>query len=53
VAQRSRRTALELAASERYLIGAAHIAFPGLGHIRKNGNTYDWVPVNYEAAPGQ
>ncbi|MFM0497097.1 MBL fold metallo-hydrolase [Paraburkholderia caledonica] len=52
-AQRSRRSALELAASERYLIGAAHIAFPGLGHIRQNGNTYDWVPVNYEAAPAQ
>ncbi|MDQ0623047.1 MBL fold metallo-hydrolase [Paraburkholderia graminis] len=51
-AQRLRRSALELAANRRYLIGAAHIAFPGLGHIRKNGGTYDWVPVNYEAAPG-
>jgi glyoxylase-like metal-dependent hydrolase (beta-lactamase superfamily II) len=52
-AQRSRGYALELAADRHYLIGAAHIAFPGLGHIRKNGRTYDWVPVNYEAAPGQ
>lgn len=52
-AQRSRRYALKFAADRRYLIGAAHIAFPGLGHIRRNGNTYDWVPVNYEAAPGQ
>nr|WP_259460874.1 MBL fold metallo-hydrolase [Paraburkholderia sp. BL23I1N1] len=52
-AQRSRRYALKLAADRRYLIGAAHIAFPGLGHIRRNGNTYDWVPINYEAAPGQ
>ncbi|MBW0448720.1 MBL fold metallo-hydrolase [bacterium M00.F.Ca.ET.228.01.1.1] len=51
-AQASRRRALELAADQRYLIGAAHIAFPGLGHIRRNGATYDWVPVNYEAAPG-
>jgi hypothetical protein len=33
-------------------VGAAHIAFPGLGHVRKNGNAYDWVPVNYEAEPG-
>jgi len=52
-AQRSRRYAFELAAKKHYLVGAAHIAFPGLGHIRANGTTYDWVPVNYEAAPGQ
>ncbi|SEE89559.1 Glyoxylase, beta-lactamase superfamily II [Burkholderia sp. WP9] len=51
-AQRSRRYALKLAADKRYLVGAAHIAFPGLGHVRKNGNAYDWVPVNYEAEPG-
>lgn len=50
-AQRSRRYALNLAADRHYLVGAAHIAFPGLGHIRRNGTTYDWVPVNYEAAP--
>jgi glyoxylase-like metal-dependent hydrolase (beta-lactamase superfamily II) len=52
-ARRSRGDALKLAADRRYLIGAAHIAFPGLGHVRKNGRTYDWVPINYEAAPGQ
>ncbi|MFM0081237.1 MBL fold metallo-hydrolase [Paraburkholderia sediminicola] len=52
-AQRSRRYAFELAAKKHYLVGAAHIAFPGLGHIRANGTTFDWVPVNYEAAPGQ
>ncbi|WP_454874172.1 MBL fold metallo-hydrolase [Paraburkholderia xenovorans] len=51
-AQRSRRYALKLAADKHYLVGAAHIAFPGLGHIRKNGSAYDWVPVNYEAEPG-
>jgi glyoxylase-like metal-dependent hydrolase (beta-lactamase superfamily II) len=52
-AKRSRQTVLALAASKGYLIAAAHISFPGLGHVRKNGNTYDWIPVNYEAAPGQ
>ncbi|WP_409934759.1 MBL fold metallo-hydrolase [Paraburkholderia sp. BCC1884] len=51
-AQRSRRMAFNLAAQKGYLIGAAHIAFPGLGHIRKNGNQYEWVPVNYSAVPG-
>ena len=52
-AQRSRRYAFELAAKKHYLVGAAHIAFPGFGHIRANGTTYDWVPVNYESSPGQ
>lgn len=32
-----------------YLIGGAHLPFPGLGHVRKQGESYDWVPVNYSA----
>jgi glyoxylase-like metal-dependent hydrolase (beta-lactamase superfamily II) len=52
-AQRSRRTMLALAASNHYLVGAAHIAFPGLGHVRANGKTYDWIPVNYDADPAK
>ncbi|MGF6857011.1 hypothetical protein OKW29_005922 [Paraburkholderia sp. CI3] len=52
-ARRSRRYALKLAADKHYLVGAAHIAFPGLGHIRKYGSAYDWVPVNYDASPAQ
>lgn len=30
-------------------IGAAHIAFPGLGHIRAVGGHFEWVPANYTA----
>jgi glyoxylase-like metal-dependent hydrolase (beta-lactamase superfamily II) len=29
------------------LIGGAHLSFPGLGHLRKAGNGYEFVPVNY------
>jgi glyoxylase-like metal-dependent hydrolase (beta-lactamase superfamily II) len=29
------------------LIGASHLPFPGLGHLRSAGKAYDWVPVNY------
>jgi glyoxylase-like metal-dependent hydrolase (beta-lactamase superfamily II) len=47
----TRRALLDRAAREHILIGAAHIAFPGLGTIRKNGGGYDWIPVNYDAAP--
>lgn len=35
------------AAKEGVLVGAAHIQFPGLGHLRKEGNSYDWIPVNF------
>lgn len=35
------------AAKEGILIGAAHIQFPGLGHLRKKGLSYEWIPVNF------
>jgi glyoxylase-like metal-dependent hydrolase (beta-lactamase superfamily II) len=35
------------AAREGWLVGAAHIPFPALGHIRREGESYVWVPVNY------
>jgi glyoxylase-like metal-dependent hydrolase (beta-lactamase superfamily II) len=39
------------AAQNGYLIGGAHISFPGLGHVRRDGErTYTYVPLNYSAA---
>lgn len=35
------------AAKGRYLIAAPHIAFPGLGHVARQGKAYVWVPINY------
>ena len=35
------------AVSGAHLVGASHIAFPGLGHVRANGKAFAWVPVNY------
>jgi glyoxylase-like metal-dependent hydrolase (beta-lactamase superfamily II) len=32
---------------ERRLIAGAHIAFPGIGHVRKDGDGYAWVPIDY------
>lgn len=52
-AQRSRRAMLLLAASKHLLVGAAHISFPGLGHIRASGSSYEWIPVNYDGDPGK
>lgn len=35
------------AAREGYLVGAAHISFPGLGRVRAEGTAYRWVPLPY------
>ncbi|MFP5392791.1 MAG: MBL fold metallo-hydrolase [Gammaproteobacteria bacterium] len=35
------------AAKDGSLVGAAHIQFPGLGHLKQTGKSYQWVPVNY------
>ena len=34
-------------AKERRLVGAAHLPFPGIGHIRAEASGYSWVPVDY------
>ena len=35
------------AAKQVYWVGVAHVAFPGIGHVRRDGNGYAWIPVNY------
>jgi hypothetical protein len=35
------------AAAKGYYLACAHVSFPGIGHLRKAGAGYDWVPVNY------
>ncbi|MES2188829.1 MAG: MBL fold metallo-hydrolase [Pseudomonadota bacterium] len=42
-----RKRAYAEAVKGGYLVGASHIAFPGLGHVRANGKAFTWVPVNY------
>lgn len=34
------------------LAAGAHLSFPGLGHLRKQGSGYVWLPVNYQGQPG-
>ncbi|WP_321950806.1 MBL fold metallo-hydrolase [Paraburkholderia bannensis] len=53
VAQQTRRDLLALAARQHYVVGAAHIAFPGLGHVSPDGNGYRWIPLNYDADPAK
>ena len=42
-----RKRAYAEAAKTGNLVAAAHIAFPGIGHVRANGKTFTWVPLNY------
>jgi glyoxylase-like metal-dependent hydrolase (beta-lactamase superfamily II) len=44
-----RKLAYADAAKNGYWVGAAHIAFPGLGHLRAEGSGYVWIPANYTA----
>ncbi len=37
------------AAQQGVLVGGAHLAFPGLGHVRADGKAYVWVPLNYSS----
>jgi glyoxylase-like metal-dependent hydrolase (beta-lactamase superfamily II) len=46
-AEAERKQAFAAAAKGGYLIGAAHLPFPALGHLRSNGKGYTFVPVNY------
>ena len=43
----SRATVFAQAAKDGDLIGAAHLQFPGLGHLRAAGKSWQWVPANY------
>lgn len=42
-----RKRAYADAASNGYLVGAAHVSFPGIGRVRSSGRGYIWLPVNY------
>jgi glyoxylase-like metal-dependent hydrolase (beta-lactamase superfamily II) len=43
----TRRKALNLVSSNRWWVGAAHLPFPGLGHLRRDARRYAWLPVTY------
>lgn len=42
-----RKKAFADAAAKGYLVGIAHVSFPGIGHVRRQGAGYAWLPVNY------
>jgi len=46
-AAQQRKKAYADAARGGYLVGSAHLPFPGLGHLRAEGKGYHFVPVDY------
>jgi len=50
-AAKVRKAAYAEAAKSGALVGLAHVAFPGLGHLRHEakGDGYVWVPLNYSS----
>jgi len=42
-----RKQAFAEAAKGGYLVGAAHLPFPGIGHLRAAGSGYAFLPVGY------
>jgi len=46
-AAEQRKAAYADAATQGYLVGVAHISFPGIGRLRAEGKGYAWLPINY------
>jgi glyoxylase-like metal-dependent hydrolase (beta-lactamase superfamily II) len=42
-----RQKAFADAAKNGYWVAAAHLSFPGIGHLRREGKGYRFVPANY------
>jgi glyoxylase-like metal-dependent hydrolase (beta-lactamase superfamily II) len=43
----TRRTQMIDAAKAKYWVAGMHMPFPGIGHVRKDGAVYNWVPVEF------
>jgi glyoxylase-like metal-dependent hydrolase (beta-lactamase superfamily II) len=48
----TRQTLFQLAADDKPLVAAMHVAFPGIGRLRSDANNaYTWLPVEYTPLP--
>ena len=46
-AEMDRKRIFSDAAKAGYWIGAAHISFPGLGHVGTRNGAFVWIPGDY------
>ncbi len=47
----SRRQLMASAADAGWWLAGAHLPFPGLGHVRREGDAYAWVPAEFSPLP--
>jgi glyoxylase-like metal-dependent hydrolase (beta-lactamase superfamily II) len=47
----ARRALFNNVAQKGWTISSAHLPFPGIGHIRKDGKAYTYLPVEYAPLP--
>lgn len=47
----TRRELLARIADGQWWLAGAHMPFPGLGHVRRDGEIYAWVPVEFSPLP--
>jgi glyoxylase-like metal-dependent hydrolase (beta-lactamase superfamily II) len=46
-AVQTRRKLYDMAATDKMLVQAYHMNFPGAGHIERDGKGYRWVPISW------
>lgn len=46
-----RLKAFSQAAKSRFMVGAAHLSFPGLGHLNSADQGFEFIPLNYHSLP--
>ncbi|WP_314404848.1 MBL fold metallo-hydrolase [Stenotrophomonas rhizophila] len=49
----SRRAMMAQAADGGWWVAGAHLPFPGLGHVRREGKAFAWVPGEFAPLPGR
>ncbi len=47
----ARQALFQTLVQKRWSFGATHLQFPGIGHLRKDGKAYTYVPVEYGPLP--
>lgn len=50
-AEATRKKIFATAADGQFWVAAAHVSFPGLGHVERHGDGFVWVPREYQGRP--
>jgi glyoxylase-like metal-dependent hydrolase (beta-lactamase superfamily II) len=48
LATKARIAFLDRAAADKALVGSYHLAFPGFGHVVREGSGYRWLPADWQ-----